>query len=110
MVLTPYYVNLTASQTYTLVVTDNASGCSSSDQMQVNVTGGIFGVTASSSSSVICEGDSVEIQALASGGSGSYSYLWNSTPDSQRIGLSQALLLLTPFLPQTDLAIAQVLL
>jgi hypothetical protein len=76
----PNTVALNASQIYTVVVTDNNTGCSSSDQMEVTVNGGIFGVTTSSNVSTICEGDSVEIQALASGGTGTYSYLWSSTP------------------------------
>jgi hypothetical protein len=76
----PNTVALTASQLYTLQVTDNNTGCSSTDQVLVNVTGGIFGVTASAVPLTICAGDSTTIQAVASGGGGTYSYLWSSSP------------------------------
>lgn len=85
----PHTIALTASQVFTLVVTDNNSGCSSSDQMQVSTTGGVFGVTASSNKSVICEGDSVTIEALASGGGGIYNYLWSSSPTGYSSAFAQ---------------------
>lgn len=77
----PNTLNLTASEIFTVIVTDNISGCSSSDQMTVTTTSTVFGVTASGNPLVICAGDSSQIQALASGGAaGNYNYLWSSSP------------------------------
>ena len=72
-------VNPTSTTTYTVTVT-NASGCSASDNVVVNVTGGTLSATASASSSSFCLGNSTTISALPSGGNGNYTYAWSSVP------------------------------
>ncbi len=77
----------TASQTvsptnttiYTVTGTD-LSGCAASAQVTVNVTGGALSVVISATDSTICEGESSQLFATMSGGSGTYSYLWSSSP------------------------------
>lgn len=86
----PNTVALTASQIFTLLVTDNVSGCSSSDQMQVTTTSTVFGVSTSANPVIMCAGDSSFIQAVASGGNASnYSYLWSSTPSGYTSAFAQ---------------------
>ncbi|OIP00211.1 MAG: hypothetical protein AUJ98_08955 [Bacteroidetes bacterium CG2_30_33_31] len=85
----PHTIALNASQLFTLVVTDNISSCSSTAQVQVNVIGGVFGVTSSANPTTICAGDSTTIAALASGGGGTYSYLWSSSPSGYTSAFSQ---------------------
>lgn len=71
---------LTTSTTFTLTATDTITGCSSSDMTTVTVGGGTLSVTASATPDTICENDSVQLNALASGGTGTYAYSWTSNP------------------------------
>jgi hypothetical protein len=74
-------VNLSSSQTYTLVVTDVTTGCISlADQVVVTISGTGLSVNASSASPNICVGGSVQLNAIATGGTGTYSYSWSSSP------------------------------
>jgi len=77
--LTPYTENLTNNRNFTLTVTD-AAGCSSNDGMTVFITGTPLAVLPSAVPSSICLNQSSTIQANASGGSGTYTYLWSSNP------------------------------
>lgn len=74
----PTTTNLTSTTVYTLTVTD-ASGCSSTDQVTVSVTGGVLSVTCPVAST-ICPGSCSTLGTLVSGGSAPYTYLWSSTP------------------------------
>jgi hypothetical protein len=76
----PSTVNLTASTQFTLTATDAVSGCAGSDQVLVSVTGGALTVTAIASPDEICVGNSAQLNAIVSGGSGSYTYSWTSNP------------------------------
>ena len=76
----PTTVNLYTSNIFTLLVTDSVTGCNDSDQVAVIVTGGPLSVSASATPSILCYGDSSELFALPSGGSGSYTYDWTSNP------------------------------
>jgi len=71
---------LSTATVYTLLVTDPTTGCTSTDQVVVHVKGGAFTDTVTTLASAICLGDSTQINVLASGGSGHYSYLWYSNP------------------------------
>ncbi|NOU48649.1 MAG: PKD domain-containing protein [Bacteroidales bacterium] len=79
-VLNPTTISLTQSQQYTLTTTDQVTGCVSSDQMTVNVTGGSLYVQATATPNVLCKGESTGLFAYASGGAGSYTYSWTSDP------------------------------
>lgn len=78
--INPNTVSLEATTVFTLTVTDNASGCESIDEMVVNVTGGAMAVIVSADPEVICNGERTELNALASGGGGDYTYNWSSDP------------------------------
>jgi PKD repeat protein len=77
--LTPQTGKLTINRTYTLSV-DDATGCTSSDQMIVFVVGTPVAVVPVSSPTEICVGGSATINANATGGSGTYTYSWTSIP------------------------------
>lgn len=71
---------LTSTATFTLTVTDNQSMCATSDEVIVFVEGDPFVVNATATPGLICPGESVQLHAMATGGSGSYSYAWTSDP------------------------------
>ena len=73
--------NLTTSTAFTLNVLDNVNACSNSDQIIVTITGGALAGNLTASASTICEGESSNLLALGSGGSGNnYTYSWTSSP------------------------------
>jgi hypothetical protein len=69
-------VSLTTSQIFTLTAVETTTGCSDSDNVTITVTGGPLTLNVSTSASQICAGDSVTLNAVAGGGTGSYSYSW----------------------------------
>lgn len=73
-------VNLSQTTVFTLTVTDNNSGCITSDEMIVTVTGGALFVQAAASPGIICLGESTQLNATPSGGAGDYTYSWTSSP------------------------------
>ena len=73
-------VVLSSSQLYTLTVVDTLTNCQSSDDVTVIVKGGVLSINLSADNTTICEGDTVNLSALASGGSGVYTYTWTSIP------------------------------
>lgn len=79
-ILNPTTINLSTTTIFTLAVTDNVTGCQQSDQIVVTVTGGALNSSANASPSTICAGESVQLFALVSGGSGIYTYSWSSNP------------------------------
>jgi len=76
----PTTIALTTSQTFTLTVTDNVTGCKKTSTMQVIIYGGGLTATASASPQTICEGATTQLNALPQGGSGTYTYTWTSVP------------------------------
>ena len=79
-IVSPTTLSLGATQIFKLNVSDQNSGCQSSDSMTVIVTGGALGATASSSPSVICQDDIVHLNVSPTGGSGNNVYTWRSEP------------------------------
>lgn len=84
----------TASQTVSPVVTTtyivtgtDPNGCTATDDVVVSVTGGPLSVAVSASDSTICNGESAQLFAIASGGSGTYTYAWSSIPAGFSSGL-----------------------
>ncbi|HPS17053.1 MAG TPA: choice-of-anchor L domain-containing protein, partial [Bacteroidales bacterium] len=76
----PVTTNLNFTTVFTLNVAD-IKGCTSSDQVVVTITGGPLTVSSvSATPNEICFGDSAQIAAFASGGSGTYTYSWLSNP------------------------------
>jgi hypothetical protein len=84
-ILHPTTINLTSTGTYTLTVTDGNS-CVNSDQVTITVTGGALTANPTATPSLICFGETTQLSANASGGSGTYSYSWTSAP----VGFSSA--------------------
>jgi gliding motility-associated-like protein len=77
----PRTVNLTSSTTFTFTATINSTGCSNSDDVRVTVTGGGLTVNPIATPETVCAGNPVQLDARASGGSGTYSYQWTSEPE-----------------------------
>lgn len=75
----PTTIGLGASVLFSVTATDNA-GCHGTDDVLVTVVGGPLGVTATADPPVICPGAPVNLMAVASGGSGTYGFLWTSSP------------------------------
>jgi len=78
-VLNPTTVNLYDTTIFTLTVTDSI-GCTSSDEVTIFVTGIPLMVSPIVRPDSICLGDSAQLFANASGGSGSFKYNWTSNP------------------------------
>jgi hypothetical protein len=76
----PTTINLSQSNTFVLAVTDNATGCTGTASMQVIVAGGPLSATASAIPQTLCQGDTVQLNALPQGGQGPYTYSWTSNP------------------------------
>lgn len=72
---------LTQSTVFILTVTDLTTGCVSTDQKIVTVTGGALSIAQiSPPPSTICSGEEIHLWVLASGGTGNYNYNWASNP------------------------------
>lgn len=77
----PQTVPLNLSTNFFLNINDLLSGCTSqTDQTTIYVLGGPLSVVISASPGSLCEGESAWLEAIPSGGSGNYSYLWTSIP------------------------------
>ena len=76
----PTTVNLIETTTYTMMVEDPSNNCRSADDVVVNIVGGAMSVTLTTDQQSVCSGNSTEISAVPSGGSGSYTYTWTSNP------------------------------
>ncbi len=74
----PTTANLNATTVFTLTITDVNTGCQSTDDMTVTVTGGPLLVTASATPTTLCAGESVTLNAVGSGGDGNYTYSWDN--------------------------------
>jgi hypothetical protein len=79
--LTPLTKNRYASSYFKLTVTDGKL-CTNRDSMQVILDGNPLDVSVTASPATICFGDSVQLSATGSGGSGTYTYSWVSFPNT----------------------------
>lgn len=75
----PVTINMGATTLFTLTVTDSA-GCDGTDHVLVSVVGGPLGVTATATPQTICNGNPVVLNAIPTGGAGTYTYSWTSVP------------------------------
>lgn len=73
-------VPLTGSTQFTFLATDENSTCQSSDQVMANVVGGEMSIAVTAEPEAVCAGDQVNLLAIPSGGSGTYTYSWYSEP------------------------------
>jgi len=81
-ILQPTTIPLTTSVVFTLTITDDDSGCESIDDVLVTVSGGVLSVITTAVPEIICQGQSSQLSAIGSGGSGNYTYLWTTDPPS----------------------------
>ncbi len=78
---TPATVPLHQTNVFTLHVTDASTQCQGiDDQTVVFVSGGPLTLTLQQSRPSVCPGEEVQLFALASGGTGNYTYTWTSNP------------------------------
>ena len=70
-------VPLTETQVYTLTVTGNDGGCSSTAQVTVVMAGSNMTATANADDTQLCEGSSTTLHALPVAGTGNYTYSWS---------------------------------
>ncbi|NPD84524.1 right-handed parallel beta-helix repeat-containing protein [Lentimicrobium sp. L6] len=75
----PVTVILTEDTEFTLEVTDNTTGCTSSDIVNI-VVGDALEVEITVNPTTICFGESLIIENTVTGGSGEYYYSWTSNP------------------------------
>jgi len=77
----PVTTALNETQVFSVIVTDEQTGCvSQPDQVAVFVSGGNFSLNVFADLYSVCRGESVTLFALPSGGSGNFTYVWQSNP------------------------------
>ncbi|MBI5218215.1 MAG: gliding motility-associated C-terminal domain-containing protein [Bacteroidia bacterium] len=76
----PATVALSNTVVFILTVTDNVTGCQGTSTVTVFVSGSILSVSSSATPNTVCAGNTVQLSAVPSGGSGNYSYSWSSNP------------------------------
>lgn len=78
----PQTINLYQETTFSLNVTDVQTGCFNEfqDEVRVFLNGDPLDVIAEANFLEVCQGESVQLYGLASGGSGIYTYNWSSIP------------------------------
>lgn len=79
-IINPHTINLTNSFEFTMLVTDPATQCISADMVFVNVTGSPLSVNITATPEKICIAEYSQLNAMAGGGSGNYTYSWTSIP------------------------------
>lgn len=77
----PLTTNLYSNTTFTLKVTD-ANGCRGTDDMIVSLNGNAVNVTTNSDPAQICaDASQTQLNAMVTGGTGTYTYSWTCTPE-----------------------------
>ena len=84
----PQTVALTATQTYTLTVTNpDHPECNGTDQVTIHINGSAMTVSASANPTTICAGSSTQLTANAGGGTGIFTYSWSPTTGLSNPGI-----------------------
>ncbi|MCX6267840.1 MAG: T9SS type A sorting domain-containing protein [Bacteroidetes bacterium] len=76
----PQTINLTVTSVFTLLVTNQVSMCTNTDQVIVAVSGGPLNLNPVAIPNPICRGTSSQLFANPGGGSGNYIYTWTCNP------------------------------
>lgn len=76
----PTTIALTETTLYSVMVEDESNNCRSTDEVTVNIVGGPMSVMILADNTSVCSGDPAVIEAIPSGGGGSYTYIWTSDP------------------------------
>ena len=79
-VVDPTTLNLSSTTIFTLIATSTSTTCANTDAVTITVTGGALSSVPTATPSTVCAGSSVQLAAVASGGSGTYTYSWTSVP------------------------------
>ncbi|MEI6061886.1 MAG: hypothetical protein WCR72_14370, partial [Bacteroidota bacterium] len=90
-VINPVTLNLSSSVEFILHVSDPATQCAADDMMFVNVTGSPLSINISAQPGELCVGGSAQLNALAGGGSGNYTFNWTSVPAGFTSGIANPL-------------------
>jgi len=72
--------NMYSNTLFTLTVTDDTTGCVTEDDLTVMVVGGPLQTQAMADPDLLCAGETTQLDAVTSGGSGTYTYSWESDP------------------------------
>jgi gliding motility-associated-like protein len=72
--------NLVQTTVFTLTGTSSVSGCSNTDEVTITIRGGALTLSPTASAGAVCAGEDVHLHAVASGGTGFYTYTWTSVP------------------------------
>ena len=72
----PTTVNLFTTTIFSFKVVDDSAGCTNTDNMTVNIAGGALGVGVVATPATICKGATSQLEAMGSGGTGTYTYKW----------------------------------
>ncbi len=72
--------NLVKTTVFILTATSSITGCSGTDEVTITIRGGPLTATPTASAGTICAGESVQLHAVASGGTSFYTYTWTSVP------------------------------
>ncbi len=79
--INPTVTNLTLTTIFSLIVTDNATGCVSEPaRVTISVTGSPLACNPVATPAILCKGEASKLHAMVGGGSGNYTYSWTSTP------------------------------
>ena len=72
-------VPLVTEQHFTLTVTNPQGQCVDSDEIAIYIQGEAMIASASASPNTICQGESTQLELIAGGGTGNFSYSWTPT-------------------------------
>lgn len=75
-----YTINLESDQSFVLKATDNLTACFSFDTTLIQVLNAPLGAEIVASPDTICRNQTSQLEVLAVGGSGIYTYTWTSSP------------------------------
>jgi YVTN family beta-propeller protein len=76
----PTTVNLASTTIFILTATSTTTSCSNTDAVTITISGSALSSTPTATPGTVCVGAIVQLNALANGGSGSYTYTWTSNP------------------------------
>jgi large repetitive protein len=76
----PTTINLPITTVFTLTATSTTTSCSNTNTVTIAVSGGPLSSTPAAAPGTVCSGETVQLYAIASGGTGTYTYNWTSAP------------------------------
>jgi hypothetical protein len=76
-VASPATVNLFSTTLFTVTAYDDSANCDAQDMVTVYVAGGVLAVNAAAIPLTICSGQTTQLQAFGSGGTGTYTFSWS---------------------------------